>query len=95
MIGVCGEQRGDGYRCWLTFWTPRVWSPLPGGKYHRLASRNCDAPLKVDTLSQQTLPEGTKWQDWRDRKGELFQAVRMEKNMMGLLLEPDRGRCRV
>lgn len=45
-----------------------------------------DAPLKVDTLSQQTLPEGTKWQDWRDRKGELFQAVRMEKNMMGLLL---------
>ena len=45
-----------------------------------------DAPLKVDTLSQQTLPEGTKWQDWRDRKGELFRAVRMEKNMMGLLL---------
>ncbi|MCO0821036.1 lipoprotein-releasing ABC transporter permease subunit LolC, partial [Enterobacter hormaechei] len=45
-----------------------------------------DAPLKVDTLSQQSLPEGTKWQDWRDRKGELFQAVRMEKNMMGLLL---------
>ncbi|MEJ1643721.1 FtsX-like permease family protein, partial [Escherichia coli] len=28
----------------------------------------------------------TKWQDWRERKGELFQAVRMEKNMMGLLL---------
>ncbi|EMB4653060.1 lipoprotein-releasing ABC transporter permease subunit LolC [Klebsiella aerogenes] len=43
-------------------------------------------PLQVDTLSQQTLPEGTKWQDWRERKGELFQAVRMEKNMMGLLL---------
>ena len=43
-------------------------------------------PLKVDTLSQQTLPQGTKWQDWRERKGELFQAVRMEKNMMGLLL---------
>ncbi|ETJ38399.1 hypothetical protein Q604_UNBC07483G0002, partial [human gut metagenome] len=21
----------------------------------------------------------SKWQDWRDRKGELFQAVRMEK----------------
>ena len=42
--------------------------------------------LKVDTLSQQTLPQGTKWQDWRERKGELFQAVRMEKNMMGLLL---------
>lgn len=45
-----------------------------------------DAPLKVDTLSQQKLPDGTKWQDWRERKGELFQAVRMEKNMMGLLL---------
>jgi lipoprotein-releasing system permease protein len=36
-------------------------------------------PLKVDTLSQQKLPDGTKWQDWRERKGELFQAVRMEK----------------
>uniref|UniRef100_UPI00111C2369 FtsX-like permease family protein n=1 Tax=Salmonella enterica TaxID=28901 RepID=UPI00111C2369 len=44
------------------------------------------SPLQVDTLSQQTLPQGTKWQDWRERKGELFQAVRMEKNMMGLLL---------
>ena len=45
-----------------------------------------DKPLEVDTLSQQTLPPHSKWQDWRDRKGELFQAVRMEKNMMGLLL---------
>ncbi|EKN4687103.1 lipoprotein-releasing ABC transporter permease subunit LolC [Yersinia ruckeri] len=43
-------------------------------------------PLQVDNLSQQTLPEGTVWKDWRERKGELFQAVRMEKNMMGLLL---------
>ncbi|AHG22253.1 outer membrane-specific lipoprotein transporter subunit LolC [Chania multitudinisentens RB-25] len=43
-------------------------------------------PLAVDTLSQQALPEGTVWKDWRERKGELFQAVRMEKNMMGLLL---------
>ena len=48
-------------------------------------------PLQVDTLSQQALPPGwrafrPKWQDWRERKGELFQAVRMEKNMMGLLL---------
>ncbi|KHN50626.1 lipoprotein-releasing ABC transporter permease subunit LolC [Pectobacterium fontis] len=43
-------------------------------------------PLSVDTLSTQTLPEGTVWKDWRERKGELFQAVRMEKNMMGLLL---------
>ncbi|WP_416262356.1 lipoprotein-releasing ABC transporter permease subunit LolC [Gibbsiella quercinecans] len=43
-------------------------------------------PLSVDVLSQQTLPQGAKWQDWRERKGELFQAVSMEKNMMGLLL---------
>lgn len=43
-------------------------------------------PLAVDSLSQQTLPEGMVWKDWRERKGELFQAVRMEKNMMGLLL---------
>ncbi|WP_437610812.1 lipoprotein-releasing ABC transporter permease subunit LolC [Erwinia sp. V71] len=43
-------------------------------------------PLSVDTLSQQTLPDGLVWKDWRERKGELFQAVRMEKNMMGLLL---------
>lgn len=43
-------------------------------------------PLIVDTLSQQTLPQGTEWKDWRERKGELFQAVHMEKNMIGLLL---------
>ena len=36
-------------------------------------------PLAVDTLSQQALPAGTVWKDWRDRKGELFRAVRMEK----------------
>ncbi|MEC5341157.1 lipoprotein-releasing ABC transporter permease subunit LolC [Brenneria populi] len=45
-----------------------------------------DQPLAVDELSEQTLPEGLVWKDWRERKGELFQAVRMEKNMMGLLL---------
>ncbi|NIG62157.1 MAG: lipoprotein-releasing ABC transporter permease subunit LolC [Serratia symbiotica] len=43
-------------------------------------------PLMVDTLSQQRLPQGTEWKDWRERKGELFQAVHMEKNMMLLLL---------
>lgn len=43
-------------------------------------------PLQVDSLSQQTLPEGLVWTDWRVQKGEFFQAVRMEKNMMGLLL---------
>jgi len=45
-----------------------------------------DKPLSVDTLSEQKLPNGTVWKDWRERQGELFQAVRMEKNMMGLLL---------
>jgi len=45
-----------------------------------------DKPLQVDTLSQQKLPAGLAWKDWRERKGELFQAVKMEKNMMGLLL---------
>ncbi|KAB8313339.1 lipoprotein-releasing ABC transporter permease subunit LolC [Erwinia endophytica] len=45
-----------------------------------------DKPLQVDALSQQKLPDGLVWKDWRERKGELFQAVKMEKNMMGLLL---------
>ncbi|MCG8710109.1 lipoprotein-releasing ABC transporter permease subunit LolC [Brenneria sp. 4F2] len=45
-----------------------------------------DQPLAVDKLSSQALPKGLVWKDWRERKGELFQAVRMEKNMMGLLL---------
>ncbi|BAE74351.1 Lipoprotein-releasing system transmembrane protein LolC [Sodalis glossinidius str. 'morsitans'] len=43
-------------------------------------------PLAVDELSARPLPDGLVWHDWRERKGELFQAVRMEKNMMGLLL---------
>lgn len=38
-----------------------------------------DEPLKVDSLSQQKLPEGSKWQDWRDRKGELFQPYAWKK----------------
>ncbi len=45
-----------------------------------------DHPLSVDQINQQSLPAHTVWHDWRDRKGDLFQAVRMEKNMMGLLL---------
>ncbi|CAO97025.1 lipoprotein-releasing ABC transporter permease subunit LolC [Erwinia tasmaniensis] len=45
-----------------------------------------DKPLQVDSTSQQTLPTSLVWKDWRERKGELFQAVKMEKNMMGLLL---------
>lgn len=45
-----------------------------------------DDPFVVGELSKQPLPEGWQWQDWRDQRGELFQAVRMEKNMMGLML---------
>lgn len=45
-----------------------------------------DDPFVVGELSKQPLPEGWRWQDWRDQRGELFQAVRMEKNMMGLML---------
>ncbi|SNC58962.1 lipoprotein-releasing ABC transporter permease subunit LolC [Sodalis endosymbiont of Henestaris halophilus] len=43
-------------------------------------------PLAVANFSAQILPDSLVWHDWRERKGELFQAVRMEKNMMGLLL---------
>lgn len=43
-------------------------------------------PLDVIALSQQPLLEGLVMKDWRERKGDLFQAVRMEKNMMGLLI---------
>ena len=45
-----------------------------------------DDPFVVGEPSKQPLPEGWQWQDWRDQRGELFQAVRMEKNMMGLML---------
>lgn len=43
-------------------------------------------PFQVTELAQH-FPE-SQWQisDWRAQKGEFFQAVRMEKNMMGLLI---------
>lgn len=43
-------------------------------------------PLRVHKFSQQVLPKEMQWKDWRERKGDLFQAVRMEKTIMGLLL---------
>lgn len=43
-------------------------------------------PFVVSNLSEQPLPDGWLWSDWRDQRGELFQAVKMEKNMMGLML---------
>ncbi len=45
-----------------------------------------DDPFVVGELSNQKLPDGWQWSDWRDQRGELFQAVGMEKNMMGLML---------
>lgn len=45
-----------------------------------------DDPFVVSELADTSLPEGWQWSDWRDQRGELFQAVRMEKNMMGLML---------
>ncbi|MCW9734128.1 lipoprotein-releasing ABC transporter permease subunit [Avibacterium sp. 20-15] len=43
-------------------------------------------PFDITKLPQYFSPE--KWQivDWRSQKGEFFQAVKMEKNMMGLLI---------
>ncbi|MXP67454.1 lipoprotein-releasing ABC transporter permease subunit LolC [Pantoea sp. Aalb] len=43
-------------------------------------------PLKIDHLSQEIIPNGMIWKDWRESKGELFRAMIMEKNMMILLL---------
>ncbi|MBD0787014.1 lipoprotein-releasing ABC transporter permease subunit LolC [Vibrio sp. Y2-5] len=43
-------------------------------------------PFVVGELANTKLPEGWHWTDWREQRGELFQAVGMEKNMMGLML---------
>ncbi len=43
-------------------------------------------PFVVSELAHHPLPQGWQWSDWREQRGELFQAVRMEKNMMGLML---------
>lgn len=42
-------------------------------------------PFQVTELSEH-FPADWKISDWREQKGEFFQAVRMEKNMMGLLI---------
>lgn len=47
-------------------------------------------PLKVDELSHLMLQKDIKWTDWRERKGELFQAQQMEKNIMGLYMNASR-----
>lgn len=43
-------------------------------------------PFQVTELAKLPLKNNMTWSDWRDQRGELFQAVKMEKNMMGLML---------
>ncbi|WP_423840314.1 lipoprotein-releasing ABC transporter permease subunit LolC [Vibrio mytili] len=43
-------------------------------------------PFMVTEFADKPLPEDWQWSDWRAQRGELFQAVKMEKNMMGLML---------
>ncbi|KJG40610.1 transporter [Photobacterium angustum] len=45
-----------------------------------------DDPFVVPELAKLKLPNGWTWSDWREQRGELFQAVKMEKNMMALML---------
>lgn len=45
-----------------------------------------DDPLNVESVISQSLPNHLQFQDWRDKRGELFQAIKMEKNIMGLLI---------
>ncbi|WP_211236228.1 lipoprotein-releasing ABC transporter permease subunit [Aliagarivorans marinus] len=42
-------------------------------------------PFDIDVFSPVLNAAGVEFSDWRSYYGELFQAVRMEKNMMGLL----------
>lgn len=43
-------------------------------------------PFQISQLPANFPAERYKISDWREQKGEFFQAVRMEKNMMGLLI---------
>ncbi|QIM65996.1 permease [Mannheimia granulomatis] len=43
-------------------------------------------PFQVTELPQYFMEENYQISDWREQKGEFFQAVKMEKNMMGLLI---------
>ncbi|WP_392559853.1 lipoprotein-releasing ABC transporter permease subunit LolC [Orbus mooreae] len=45
-----------------------------------------DNPLNIESLVTTTLPDGLHFNDWREKRGELFQAIKMEKNVMGLLI---------
>ncbi|WP_343297698.1 lipoprotein-releasing ABC transporter permease subunit [Pasteurella multocida] len=43
-------------------------------------------PFQITELPQYFAEQSWQIYDWRQQKGEFFQAVRMEKNMMGLLI---------
>lgn len=45
-----------------------------------------DDPFQVSELTGYFPADQWQISDWREQKGEFFQAVRMEKNMMGLLI---------
>ncbi|OCG40553.1 outer membrane-specific lipoprotein transporter subunit LolC [Gilliamella sp. Fer2-1] len=45
-----------------------------------------DKPLDIASVTNTALPEGLVFNDWRAKRGELFQAIKMEKNVMGLLI---------
>lgn len=57
--------------------------PLENFQGYRLFLQD---PFKVTQLNTSFSPEQWKIKDWRAQKGEFFQAVSMEKNMMGLLI---------
>ncbi|MDO6686390.1 MULTISPECIES: lipoprotein-releasing ABC transporter permease subunit [unclassified Agarivorans] len=44
-----------------------------------------DDPFQIETLSKQLDAASIEYEDWRRFYGELFAAVKMEKNMMGML----------
>lgn len=43
-------------------------------------------PLDITSVTSMPLPKGLVFNDWRAKRGELFQAIKMEKNVMGLLI---------
>ncbi|MGY5453240.1 lipoprotein-releasing ABC transporter permease subunit [Agarivorans sp. MS3-6] len=44
-----------------------------------------DDPFQIETIAEQLEQQAFEFQDWRSFYGELFAAVKMEKNMMGML----------
>ena len=43
-------------------------------------------PLEIASVTDRSLPDDLVFTDWRAKRGELFQAIKMEKNVMGLLI---------